>query len=198
MKSRHLLLALTVPLLLSACMPALLVGGAAAGAYAANDRRAVGRQLDDTKLESLIDRRLNENFGDRIHVNVTAYDGVVLLTGEVPDAEQRKKFSDLVKLTPNARRIVDEVRVAPLSTAQWRLNDTAMTTKVKSRLAQSDDFNIAHVKVVTEANDVYLLGRVTQKEADAAIEIARNTRHVNRVVSVFDIVGEDALKAADK
>jgi osmotically-inducible protein OsmY len=195
-----LLAALICSLTLTACVPAAMFGGAVAGAYTASDRRSLAQQVEDKKLDRLVERRIEENFGDTIHVNANAFNGVLLLTGEIPTPELRKSLQDLLKLTPNVKRLVDETKQIPLSSTQWRLNDAAMTTKVKSRLASSEAFHVSHVKVVTEGNDVFLMGRVTQKEADAAIEVARTTNAVNRVVSVFEIMSEEewvALKAAE-
>lgn len=186
-----ILAALLSSLTLSACVPAVMFGGAVAGAYAASDRRSVEQQIEDKRLDSLIERRIEENFGESIHVNATAFNGVVLLTGEIPTPELRASFQQLLQLTPNVKRFIDETKQIPLSSTQWRLNDAAMTTKVKSRLANTDAFHIAHIKVVTEGNDVYLMGRVSQKEADAAIAIARTTTAVNRVVNAFEIMTEE-------
>lgn len=194
MKTRLIATALVAALGLSACVPAVLVGGAAAGAYTASDRRTISQQIEDKKLDALVERRIEENFGESIHVNATAFNGVLLLTGEIPNAELRQKFNELMKLTPGVKRTVDEIKQIPLSSTQWRLNDAAMTTKVKARLASSSAFNVAHIKVITEGNDVFLMGRVAQKEADAAIEIARSTNSVNRVVSVFEIMTEEEWK----
>lgn len=204
MKHRIILVALLGALTLSACVPAVMFGGAVAGAYTASDRRTVSQQIDDKKLDALIERRIEENFGETIHVNATAFNGVVLLTGEIPTPELRTAFQQLIQLTPNVRRFIDETKQIPLSSTQWRLNDAAMTTKVKSRLANSQAFHIAHIKVVTEGNDIYLMGKVSQKEADAAIEIARTTSAVNRVVNAFEIMTEEewqqeqAAKAASQ
>ncbi|HET6720725.1 MAG TPA: BON domain-containing protein [Rhodocyclaceae bacterium] len=186
-----ILAALLSSLTLSACVPAVMFGGAVAGAYAASDRRSVEQQIEDKRLDNLIERRIEENFGETIHVNATAFNGVVLLTGEIPTAELRASFQQLIQLTPNVKRFIDETKQIPLSSTQWRLNDAAMTTKVKSRLANTDAFHISHIKVVTEGNDVYLMGRVSQKEADAAIAIARTTQAVNRVVNAFEIMTEE-------
>jgi osmotically-inducible protein OsmY len=186
-----ILVALLSSLTLSACVPAVMFGGAVAGAYAASDRRSVEQQIEDKRLDNLIERRIEENFGETIHVNATAFNGVVLLTGEIPTPELRASFQQLIQLTPNVKRFIDETKQIPLSSTQWRLNDAAMTTKVKSRLANTDAFHISHIKVVTEGNDVYLMGRVSQKEADAAIAIARTTTAVNRVVNAFEIMTEE-------
>ena len=181
-------------LTLSACAPVVILGGAVAGVYTASERRTVAQQVDDNKLADLVERRITENFGETIHVNANVFNGVLLLTGETPTPELRNAFQQLIKQTPNAKRIVDETKQIPLSTTQWRLNDSAMTTKVKSRLTNTEAFHIAHIKVITEGNDVFLMGKVTQKEAVAAIEIARTTNSVNRVINVFEIMSEEEWK----
>ncbi len=188
---KRLLAALLCAMSLSGCVPAVMFGGAVAGAYSASDRRTLSQQINDKKLDALIERRIEENFGETIHVNATAFNGVVLLTGEIPSQELRTSFQQLIQQTPNVKRFIDETKQIPLSSTQWRLNDAAMTTKVKSRLTNSGAFHIAHIKVVTEGNDVYLMGKVSQKEADAAIEIARSTSAVNRVVNAFEIMTEE-------
>ena len=185
---------LLAALILNACVPAVMVGGAVAGAYTASDRRTLSQQIDDKKLESMVERRIEENFGETIHVNANAFNGALLLTGETPTAELRTAFQKLIPTFPSTKRIIDETRQVPVSPAQWRLNDAAMTTKVKSRLANTEAFHIAHIKVISEANDIFLMGRVTQTEANAAIDIARTTSGVNRVINVFEITTEEALQ----
>jgi osmotically-inducible protein OsmY len=190
MKKTFLAAAL-ISLTLTACVPVVLFGGAAMGAYTASDRRTVSQQIDDKKLDSLVERRIEENFGETLHVNATVFNGVLLLTGEVPTPELRKSLNELLKLTPNVKRVIDETKQIPISATQWQLNDAAMTTKVKSRLTNTEAFHIAHIKVISEGNDIYLMGRVAQKEADAAIDIARNTTGVNRVVNAFEIMSDE-------
>lgn len=188
-----LLAALAIALTLTACVPAVVVGGATAGAIVAADRRSIEQQRIDEEIETIVARRLKENFADRINVNGTAYNQTLLLTGEIPTAELKTQVMALIQLTPRVKRTVDETRVTKLSETRWRLNDSAITTAVKTRLGQSGKVEVSAIKVVTEANSVYLLGRVTQTEADGAIEVARNTSGVSRVVNVFEIVSPEAL-----
>ena len=180
---------------LSACVPVAVVGGATAGAIVAADRRSVEQQGRDADIERLVERRLKENFGERVHVNANVYDGTLLLTGEVPTAELKVEVDALVKLTPNVRRTIDETRIQKLSEARWRANDALITANVKTRFGQSGKFDVSLIKVITESNTVYLMGRVTQKEADEAIEIARASQGVQRVVNVLDVVSAEAINA---
>lgn len=185
-----LIAALLVAPLLAACVPVAVVGGATAGVMVAGDRRSLDQQTKDGELERLVERRLKENFGERINVSANAYERTLLLTGEVPTAELKAEVDALVKLTPNVARTVDEIQVRKLSESRWRANDALVSANVRTRLGQSGKLELSIIKVVTESNSVFLMGKVTQKEADDAIEIARTTQGVQRVVNLMDVVSE--------
>jgi osmotically-inducible protein OsmY len=191
---RLILLALLLAQLgLGACVPVAVVGGTTAGVMIASDRRSVEQQGRDGDIERIVERRLKENFGDRIHVNANVYDGTLLLTGEIPTPELRVEVDALIKLTPNVRRTVDEIRMEKPSEARWRANDALVTANVKTRFGRAGKFDVSLIKVVTEANSVYLMGKVTQKEADDAIEIARESQGVQRVLNVMDVVSAEVI-----
>ena len=172
---------------LSGCVP-LVIGAAAGTALVATDRRSVGAQADDEAIELKIADLRNNRFGDRVHVNVTSYNGVVLLTGEVPDEATRQQMVELVRTTNRVRRVQDEMVVAPPSEMSQRTNDTFITSKVKSRFVEQNRFSATHVKVVTERGVVYLMGLVNRAEGDAAGQIAASTSGVARVVKVFEYI----------
>lgn len=189
----YAVIAASLALSLVACVPVAIVGGATAGAMIASDRRTGDQQGQDSEIERIIERRLKENFGDRVNISANVYDRTLLLTGEVPTTELKAEVDALVKLTPKLRRTVDEIRIEKLSESRWRGNDGLITANVKTRFGQSGLFDVSVIRVVTEAGSVYLMGKVTQKEADAAINIARNAQGVSRVVNVMDVVGEDEI-----
>ena len=171
--------------LLSGC-PALL-GAGAIGAYTAlEDRRTTGTQIEDQGIESRAATRIGERFPEQAHVNVIAFNRAVLLTGEAWDEATREEIGKITAAVPNVRTVTNEVQVSGLSSATSRANDTTLTAKVKGRFVSSNDFSPLHVKVVTESGVVYLLGLVTEKEAEAATELARTTSGVRKVVKVFD------------
>ena len=171
--------------LLSGC-PALL-GAGAIGAYTAlEDRRTTGTQIEDQGIESRAATRIGERFPEQAHVNVIAFNRAVLLTGEAWDEATREEIGKIAAAVPNVRTVTNEVQVSGLSSATSRANDTTLTAKVKGRFVSSNDFSPLHVKVVTESGVVYLLGLVTEKEAEAATELARTTSGVRKVVKVFD------------
>jgi osmotically-inducible protein OsmY len=181
-------LALVSVLTQSACVP-LLVGGAVAGTAAvATDRRSAGTQLDDEVIEDKSSLAIIERFKGDFHVNVTSFNGIVLLTGEVPADTARADIEKLVRSNPKVRAVQNELVVGPVTSMSSRTNDTVLTSKVKSRFVEAAKFQINFVKVVTENGTVYLMGIVRREEGDAATEIARTTDGVQRVVKVFEYI----------
>ena len=182
--------------LLQGCVEMAVVGAGAA-MMAANDRRSVGAQTEDQEIELRSDSRIGERFGDKVHVNITSYNRNVLLTGEAPDAATREQIEKIVREITNVRGVVNEIQIAALTPFSSRGNDSYITSKVKARFVDnSGAFSVNHVKVVTEAGVVYLLGLVTRKEADAAVEIARTTGDVRKVVRVFEYIEAPPPKPA--
>ena len=177
--------ALAAASLLQGCMPAVMVGaGAAVIAY--EDRRSTGAQVDDQTIELRAGNRIDDRFGGRVHVNVTSYNRYVLLTGEAPDEATRAEVEKIARGVTNVLGVSNDLQVAGISSATSRSNDTLLTTNVKARFLNSDKFNGIHVKVVTEAGVVYLLGVVTEQEAADAVELARTTSGVRKVVKMFE------------
>jgi len=172
-------------LLLQGCMEMLLIGAGTA-VVAFEDRRTAGAQLEDRGIELRTGNRVDDRYGDRTHINVTSYNRYVLLTGEVPDEAARAEIEKLARGVPNVLGVTNDLQVAGKSSMGSRSNDTYLTSKVKTRFLESGKFNAIHVKVVTEAGVVYLVGMVTEKEAEDAVEIARTTGGVRKVVKMFE------------
>ncbi|BEP94867.1 BON domain-containing protein [Acidovorax sp. A79] len=178
---------------LSACAP-LIVGGAVVGGVMAVDRRTTGTQIEDEGIELRAANRIRETLGDRAHVNVTSYNRQALLTGEVPNAQDRQTVEQIVSQVENTRSVVNDLAVMPASSLSQRSNDTFITGKVRASLVDAQDISANSFKVVTERNIVYLMGRVSQREANRATEIARGVSGVSKVVRVFEIVSEEELR----
>lgn len=182
---------LTTLILLAALTPALqgcfpvIAGGVGAGISLANERRTSGIFVEDQGVELKAQSRLSEKLKDA-HINVTSYNLALLMTGEAPTPTIRAEAESIVQAIPNVRQVFNEVAIAPVSSFSARSNDSFLTTKVKGRMVDANKFNIIHVKVVTEANVVYLMGIVTRKEAEDATEIARTTTGVSKVVRLFE------------
>lgn len=188
-----ILLAAFIPVL-SGCFGAAAVGvGAGALVYA--DRRTTEVQVTDEGIELRAGNRISDKYGSNTHVNVTSYNRAVLLTGEVPDALTKADVEKIVAEVPNVKAVSNELQIAAASTLTARSNDTYITSKVKARFVDANTFAANHVKVVTEAGVVYLMGLVSQKEANAAVEVARTTGGVQKVVRIFEIISDDAARS---
>jgi osmotically-inducible protein OsmY len=188
LRALALLAVLGLAPLLQACVEMAVVGAGAA-AMASDDRRSLGAQTEDKEIGLRGESRIGDRFGDKAHVNVNSYNRNVLLTGEAPDAAAKAQIERIVREIPNVRGVVNEIQIAGVSSYSARGNDTFITSKVKARFVDdSSGFSVNHVKVVTEGSVVYLLGLVTRKEAEAAVEIARTTGGVQKVVRVFEYI----------
>jgi osmotically-inducible protein OsmY len=174
--------------LLNGCIP-LAITGVAASAQIATDRRTTGAQLDDEFIEDKAIAQIADRLKSDIHVNVTSYNGIALLTGEVATEASKSEVAQIVRSMPKVRIVQNELVVAPTSSLSARTNDTFITSKVKSRFVEAHDkFQINHIKVVTERGVVYLMGIVRRDEGNAAADIARTTSGVQRVVKVFEYI----------
>ena len=193
LKSLALAGALLAPLLLNGCAP-LLIGGAMVGTgLMVTDRRTSGTQIDDQAIELRGASRAREIFADRGHANITSYNRQVLLTGEVPTEADKAALEDAVARIENVRTTVNELLVGPPSSVSSRSNDTVLTSKVKASLIDAKDLHANAFKVVTERGVVYLMGRVTEREAKRAADMIRTINGVTKVVRVLEVVSEEEL-----
>ena len=186
--------ALALVMSLGACAP-LVVGGMVGGAMVASDRRTSGIQLEDEGIELRGANRIREMLGSRAHVNITSYNRQVLLTGEVPTQKDKDYANQLISQVDNVRTVVNELTVGPASSLADRSMDTLVSGKVKASMVDSKDIFANAFKVVTERGTVYLMGRVTQRDAQRASDLARQVSGVKKVVRIFDILTEEELQA---
>ncbi|MHB0985866.1 MAG: BON domain-containing protein [Sulfuricella sp.] len=170
---------------LQGCFP-IVATGAGTGVLMAEDRRTSGTFIEDQGIELKASNRLDEKFKDTAHINITSYNRTVLMTGEVPSEAAKQEAEKIVRGVPNVSNVLNETIIAGNSAYTSRSNDSYLTSKIKVRFVEAGKFQTNHVKVVTENNVVYLLGLVTRKEADSAVEIARTTSGVQKVVKVFE------------
>lgn len=174
---------------LAGCVP-VVAGGAAGGGLMAADRRTSGAYVEDQSIELKAENRISTQIGDKIHANVISFNRNVLITGEARDDAGKKKAESIVKGLENVRNVTNELVVGMISATSSRANDAYLTSKVKARMVTENRFPANYVKVVTESSVVFLMGMVTRKEADDAVDIARNTEGVKKVVKVFEYVIE--------
>lgn len=194
---RLMLTACTVAALgggLTACFPLALGGAAVGGALVAIDRRTSGAQLEDEGIELRAMSRLRDNVGSRARVSVTSYNRQVLLTGEVLNEQDKKLVEQVVARVENVNGTVNELAIIDSPSLVQRSSDVLITGQIKALLIDARDLYANAFKVVTERGTVYLLGRVTQREADRATEIARGARGVQKVVRILEIISEEELQ----
>jgi osmotically-inducible protein OsmY len=185
--------AMAAAALMSACAP-LLVGGAMVGtALTVSDRRTSGTQLEDEAIELKAISRVRDAIADRGHVNVTSYNRTVLITGEVPNDADRAAVEQAIARIENVRATANELAVAGASSMTSRSSDSILTSKVKASYFDAKDLQANAIKVVAERGVVYLMGRVTEREAARAADLARGVSGVTKVVRVFEVISEAEL-----
>ena len=190
---RIAVLCLSVSLLgagLSACAPLLVGGAMGTGVLVATDRRTSGAQLEDQGIELKARSRLRDQFGDRARIIVTSFNRRVLLTGDVPSAADKAAAERTVAAVENVKVIVNELGIQSSPSLTARSADALVTARVKAALLDADDVQANSIKVVTERGVTYLMGLVTQQEADRATEITRRMPGVQGVVRVFELISD--------
>jgi osmotically-inducible protein OsmY len=180
---------------LTACIPLLAGGVLAGGALVAIDRRTSGAQLEDEGIELRAMSRLRDTLGGRARVSATSYNRQVLLTGEVLNDQDKKLVEQVVTRVENVTGVVNALDIINSPTLVQRSSDVLITGQVKALLIDSRDIYANAFKVVTERGTVYLMGRVTQREADRATEIVRGARGVQKVVRILEIISENELRS---
>ncbi|MEI6482520.1 MAG: BON domain-containing protein [Betaproteobacteria bacterium] len=178
---------------LSACAPVMLAGFAGT-AMVASDRRTSGTQLEDETIELRGSARIRDALGERAHVNITSYNRQVLLSGEVATERDKQIVEGLLEKLENVKSVVNELSIMQPTSLSSRSNDLLLSAKVKASLVDSRDLFANAFKVVTERGTVYVMGRVTQREATSATNVIRNVNGVNKVVRLFDIISEEELR----
>ena len=194
---KRLVLALASAVLLSgaltACIPLVIGGAAAGGSLVVTDRRTSGAQLEDEGIELRSSSRLRGNLVERAHINVTSYNRQVLLTGEVPTAEDKQLAGQTVTSVENVASVINELGVMGNSSLVQRSSDVLISGRVKAMLIDAADLYSNSFKVVTERGTTYLMGRVTQREADRGTDVVRSTPGVQKVVRMFEIISQEEL-----
>ncbi len=177
---------------LAGCAPLLLGGAVVGGGLVVTDRRTTGMQLEDEGIERRAHARVRE-LATLGHVNVTSYNRIVLITGEVPGEAEKAAVGQAVGKVENIKSVLNELGLGPNSSTGSRTTDTFIAGKIKATMVDAKDVQANAFKVVVERAVVYLMGRVTEREAARGVEIARSVKDVQKVVRVFEILSEDEL-----
>jgi osmotically-inducible protein OsmY len=170
------------------------LGGAVMTGVVATDRRTTGTQVEDESIEIKVASAVRKEMGERIHLNVTSYNRQVLLTGEVRTAADKERAEKLAQSQENVKAVVNDLAVMPVSSLTERSKDTVITGRVKAAFVDAKDLQVGAIKVVTERGIVYLMGRVSPREAKRATDIARGMSGVTKVVRVFEEISEQELQ----
>ena len=185
--------------MLDSCVVPLIGAAAVGGTVVATDRRSVGIQLEDQKIESRVNAALVDNIPETaMNINVTSYNRKVLLAGQVKTAEQRALAESLARKVENAREVVNELTVGGNATLGDRTDDTLLAGKVKTALLSADGVPAGVVETTVEQGVVYLLGKVSPSEGDAAARAASRVSGVRRVVKLFDLITDQEVAAIKK
>jgi osmotically-inducible protein OsmY len=183
---------------LTACVPLLIGGAAATTGLVVTDRRSVGEQVDDKSIELKIGGQFRENFGDAMRATVTAYDGVVLLTGDTISSEFKNRAGEIARKVEHVKSVSNQITVVKqLASFGVVSNDIWITSKVMTTLATTKDIPSRTIIVTTDRSVVYLLGLVTQREGDLAAAAAAKVSGVKRVEKLFQIVTPEEAKRLD-
>ena len=183
--------------MLSGCVPALLVSGATVTVMSAHDRRTTGVQADDEITEWKGSNRLPARLAESAHANFTAYNRILLGTGEVRDQETLRVIGEMAANIEGVRKLHNELVIAPISSFSSRSKDAFITSKFKARLLESGQVSANHIKPVSENGVLFLLGIVNEREARGAVDIARSTDGVRKVVNLLELIPEAETRRLD-
>lgn len=176
----------------------MMVGTAVVGTLAASDRRTFGAQTEDKTIVIKGENRIARLVGDSGHINVNSFNRKVLLTGEVRDEAMKAAVEREAAAIEGVNSVVNEVAVAGISSFGSRSNDVLLQGKIKASFVDARDLYANSVKVIVERGVVYLMGRVTEREAHLATEITRGVSGVEKVVRVFELIDDNELKELSK
>jgi osmotically-inducible protein OsmY len=196
--NKNLLTAVAASLVVSAlagCAAPLFIGGAfAGGVLMATDRRTSGAQIEDEGIELRTASRVREALVERAHVNINSYNRQVLLTGEVPTEQDKAAVEQIANKVENVKSVVNELAVLGNSTLTARSSDSLVTSRVKAALVDDKELYANAFKIVTERGTVYMMGRVSKREADLATTVVRGQSGVQKVVRLLEIISDEELK----
>ena len=179
---------------LAGCAPLLVGGAMVGGAMMFVDRRTSGAQVEDQAIELKAASRVRE-LALPANVNVTSYNRLVLITGEVPREADKVAVEQVVTKVEAVRSVVNDLAIGEPSGVGSRASDSVISGKVKASFVDAKDLQAQAAKVVTERGVVYLMGRVTEREATRFADVARSVDGVKKVVRVFEILTEAELAA---
>ena len=176
----------------SACFP-LMAGGVVMTGFVAVDRRTSGAMLEDQAIEVKTSTRIRDVLGERVHITITSYNRKLLLTGEAPDAKDKEQAGEIAKNIDNVASVWNEVGVTSITTLTERTNDLVAAGRIKADLIDAKDLFSNAYKIVVERGAVYVMGRITAREAKRVASVISGVTGVKKVVLVHETITEDEL-----
>ena len=161
--------------------------------FVAVDRRTSGAMLEDQSIELKISSRIRDALGERVHISVTSYNRKVLLTGEAPDQQDKERAAEIAKATDNISSVWNEIGVTSITTLTERTNDLIAAGRIKADLIDAKDLFSNAYKIVVERGTVYVMGRITAREAKRVSSVVSGVTGVKKVVLVHETITEDEL-----
>jgi len=186
------LVLLSTLLSISACFP-LVAGSAVVTGFVAVDRRTSGAMLEDQSIELKITSRIRDALGEKVHITVTSYNRKVLLTGEAPDQHDKDRAGEIAKSVDNITSVWNEIGVTSITTLTERTNDLIAAGRIKADLIDAKDLFSNAYKIVVERGNVYVMGRITAREAKRVASVISGVTGVKKVVLVHESITEDEL-----
>lgn len=197
-KKNVLLLSLSVVLgmtVLTGCAPLLIGGAVGTTALVTTDRRSTGAQMADEVMETRVGYEISQTIPEQdLHLTVTSYNRRILLTGEVTSDVYKQKAGRIAQRSLEVARVVNELKVMPLTSMSERVTDSLLASKVRAQLIGTSGVSLNQMKVCVDRGIVYLMGIVTPTEAHKAADIASRVSGVKSVVKVFEEMSDEQIR----
>ena len=153
--------------------------------------RTIGSKIDDSLIETKVSVNVakgNPDLDKGSHIVVSSYNGVVLLAGQTPRADLKSLAEQTAGQVQRVKKVHNELQVMQPSSILARNNDAWLTTKIKASMLGDANVPGSRIKVITENGIVYLLGLVTQNEANAATNVVQGVSGVQKIVKLFEYI----------
>lgn len=179
---------------LSGCVPVLIGGAVGTTAFVTTDRRTTGAQMADEVMEKRIHYEISQAIPNNLHLTVTSYNRRILLTGEVGSESDKLTAQRVAQNSLEVSSVVNELMVGPVSSVTQRMSDSTLAGKVRTQLITTSGVSLNQMKVAVDRGIVYLMGLVTQEEAQKAADIASRVPGTKSVVTAFEVLSTQEVQ----
>ena len=179
---------------LSGCVPVLIGGAVGTTAFVTTDRRTTGAQMADEVMEKRIHYEISQAIPNNLHLTVTSYNRRILLTGEVGSESDKLTAQRVAQNSLEVSSVVNELMVGPVSSMTQRMSDSTLAGKVRTQLITTSGVSLNQMKVTVDRGIVYLMGLVTQEEAQKAADIASRVPGTKSVVTAVEVLSTQEVQ----